>query len=70
MLELWAGEGRVPLGLLHVAQADRDVEHWVKAMETLLHVAVLHWPVVELQCILWRNVGRKKEKTERVIDDV
>lgn len=53
VLELLAGQGRVPLGLLHVAQADRDVEHWVEAMETLLHVAVLHWPVVEPQSILW-----------------
>lgn len=70
MLELWAGQGRVPLGLLHVTQADRDVEHRVEAMETLLHVAVLRWPVVKLQSILWRYVGRKKERTEKEVDDV
>lgn len=65
MLELLAGQSRVPLGLLHVAQADRDVEHWVEAVETLLHVAVLRRPVVEPQRIVWRDVGRKKERTER-----
>lgn len=59
-LELLAGQGSVPLGLLHVAQAHRNVEHWVEAMETLFHVAVLRWPIVELQGILWRDVGRKK----------
>lgn len=60
-LQLGACQGGIPLCLLHVAQADRDVEHRVEAMETLLHVAVLCWPIVELQSILWRNVGWKKE---------
>lgn len=51
-LEPRSGEGRVPLGLLHVSQADGDVEHRVQAMEALLHVAVLCWPVVEPQRVL------------------
>lgn len=55
--QLLAGQRRVPLGLLHVAQADGDVEHGVEAVETLLHVAVLGRPVVELQSIICRDVG-------------
>lgn len=55
VLQLRAGQGRVPLGLLHVAQADGDVEHRVEAVETLLHVALLRWPVVQLQGLLWRT---------------
>lgn len=63
VLELLAGQRRVPFGVLHVAQADGDVEHGVEAVETLLHVAVLRRPVVELQGILWREMrmGRQRE---------
>lgn len=68
-LELRAGQGRVPLGLLHVTQTDRDVEHRVEAVETLLHVAILSWPIVELQSILWRFVGRKKERADKEVID-
>lgn len=57
-LQLLARQGRVPLGLLHVAQADRNVEHGVEAVETLLHVAVLGRPVVELQSIVCKDGGR------------
>lgn len=60
-LQLHAGQGGVPLGLLHVAQADGDVEHRVEAVEALLHVAVLGRPVVELQSILWRGEERGGE---------
>lgn len=60
-LQLGAGQGGVALGLLHVAQADGDVEHRVEALETLLHVAVLGRPVVELQGVVcvcgWRREG-------------
>lgn len=55
--QLLAGQRGVPLGLLHVAQADGEVEHGVEAVETLLHVAVLGRPVVELQSIICRDVG-------------
>lgn len=48
VFQLLAGQCRVPLGLLYVAQADGDVKHRVEAVETLLHVAVLGWPIVEL----------------------
>lgn len=64
MLQLRASQGRVPLGLLHVIQSDWDVEHRVEAVETLLHVAILYWPIVELQSILWGNVGRKKRQNK------
>lgn len=60
VLELQAGQRRVPLGLLHIAQADGDVEHRVEAVETLLHVAVLHRAVVQLQGILWREETKKE----------
>lgn len=60
VLQLRTCQRRVPLGLLHVAQADRDVEHRVESVEALLHVAVLRRPVVKPQCILWRDVGRKE----------
>lgn len=74
VFQLLAGQRRVPLGLLHVAQADRDVEHGVEAVETLLHVAVLGRPVVELQSVICRNVGGDKrgsseaEQGERFTD--
>lgn len=69
-LQLLAGQGRVPLGLLHVAQADGDVEHRVEAVETLLHVAVLRGPVVDLQSILWRGVGREEERDGVLVTSV
>lgn len=74
VFQLLAGQRRVPLGLLHVAQADRDVEHGVEAVETLLHVAVLGRPVVELQSVICRKVGGDKrgsseaERRERFTD--
>lgn len=52
LLQLRTGQGGVALGLLHVAQADGDVEHRVEAVEALLHVAVLGRPVVELQGVV------------------
>lgn len=60
VVQLGAGQRCVPLGLLHVAQADGDVEHRVEAVETLLHVAVLGRPVVEPQSIVCGDVGGNK----------
>lgn len=68
-LEVRAGQGRVPPGLLHRARTDGDVEHWVEAVETLLHVAVLRRPVVVLQSVLWRD-EEKQERTEKEMDRV
>lgn len=47
-LQLRARQARVPLRLLHVRQADGDVEDRVQTVKTLLHVAVLQRPVVKL----------------------
>ena len=76
VFKLLARQCRIPLGLLHVAQADRDIEHGVEAVETLFHVAVLGWPVVELQGIVCRHAGGdknyhlmlKEEKSSQTVD--
>lgn len=68
LLQLGAGQGGVALGLLHVAQADGDVEHRVQAVEALLHVAVLGRPVVQLQGVVcvggggWEGAREKRER--------
>lgn len=63
-LQLRAGQGGVALRLLHVVQADGDVEHRVEAVEALLHVAVLGRPVVELQGVVCVGGGEERGRCE------
>lgn len=57
-LQLRPRKTSVELRCLYLAQMDRDVQDWVEAMETLLHVAVLGGPVVHSQSILCETKRR------------
>lgn len=58
-------EAGVGLGLLHRAQAHREPQHRVQAVETLLHVGVSGWTAVQPQGIIWGGGGGDGE-SERV----
>lgn len=54
----------VGLGLLDSAQAHRQLQDRVEAVEALLHVGVLGWSTVQPQSVLWSSTAEGQRKSE------